>query len=76
MAFRTWQQIHSQYCGRVGEEVQLEVDIVYPAEHMPDQPGRVMAHRCSHGLQCNLINKAACVWAGTNPAYDPFVEKA
>jgi hypothetical protein len=60
----------------VNEEVHLEADMVFPAESLPDQPGRVLAHRCSHGVQCNLMNKAACVWAGTNPAYDPFVEKA
>mgnify|MGYP005816578317 CR=1 FL=1 len=76
MAFRTWQPVRSQYCARAGMEVSLEADVVYPAEYLPDQPGRVLAHRCSQGLQCNLLEKAACVWAGTNPSYDPFSEKA
>jgi len=76
MAQRTWQPIKAQYCSRAGDEVQLEVEVVYPAEYLPDQEPRVLAHRCSHAMICNLEKQASCIWAGTNPAYDPFTEKA
>ncbi len=75
MAFRTWQSLKSQYCTHAEEEVFLEAEVVYPAEFLPDQPGRVLAHRCSHGILCNCISSAGCVWSGVNPSYDPFSER-
>ncbi len=72
---KQWQTIKVQYCQRVGKEVSLEAQVVYPGENMPDQPPRIVAHRCSFGLQCNLLNNSpSCIWAGTNPNYDPFSE--
>jgi hypothetical protein len=59
----------------VQKDVSLEAETVYPAEFLPDQPARVMAHRCSQGIRCMLMNKPSCVWAGSNPAFDPFAEK-
>ena len=53
--------------------VALEAEIVYPADWLPDEP-RVLAHRCSHGLDCNLDGRSSCLWSGTNPVIDPFVE--
>jgi hypothetical protein len=52
-------------------EVALEAEMLYPMDELPDPP-RVLSHRCSHGQECNQLGKAACVWAGTNPDYDPF----
>jgi hypothetical protein len=75
MAVKTWQQIKVQYCRHAGGEVALEAEVLYPEEHLPDQGPRVVAHRCSRGLECGLLEEAACVWAGTNPNYDPFLEK-
>jgi hypothetical protein len=40
---------------------------------LPDEP-RVLAHRCSYSLYCNLDGRPSCLWAGTNPAVDPFTE--
>ncbi len=75
MAYKTWQAIKSRYCNHAGCEVSLEVNAVYPAEHLPDQLPRVVAHRCSQAMDCILYQKAAtCVWAGSNPSYDPFKE--
>jgi hypothetical protein len=54
--------------------VTLEAELVYPAEWLPDQAPQVQAHRCSCGLECNLDERPSCVWAGTNPAFDPFLE--
>jgi hypothetical protein len=72
MAMITWETIKVQYCHHVSNEVSLEVQLVYPGDIMPDQPPRVLAHRCSRGIDCNFIDRPICVWAGTNPTYDPF----
>ncbi len=68
----TWKTMKCVTCDRVGEEVELQARVVYPADFLPDQPPRILAHRCSKGLDCNLMDTPACVWAGTAPAYDPF----
>jgi len=69
---RIWEISKICYCDRLQDQVALEVERVYPAENLPDQKPRLLAHRCSHGLLCNQNSNAACVWAGTNPNYDPF----
>jgi hypothetical protein len=74
MTKKVWQPIKVQYCQHVKGEVALEAEVLYPGEHLPDQNPRIVAHRCSQGMQCGLLSEGACVWAGTNPAYDPFVE--
>lgn len=74
MAEEQWNVIKVCYCDHVNEEVGLEARVIYPAEWLPEQPPRVVAHRCSHGLQCNREGRPSCVWAGTNPAFDPFAE--
>jgi hypothetical protein len=72
MAKKSWETIKICFCERVGTEVSFEAEVVYPAEFMPDQEPRVLAHRCSNGSECNKVSKAACIWAGTNPSFDPF----
>ncbi len=72
MSEQIWETLNVQYCQHVDEIVSLQAQVVYPAEFLPDQPGRVVAHRCSHGMTCNLDGRPSCVWAGTNPAFDPF----
>lgn len=71
MAFRTWRVEKIQYCAHVGHEIALENELVYPAEHLPEQPPRIMARRCSSAIECNLMEKAACALCGTNPAHEP-----
>jgi hypothetical protein len=72
MAEKSWKTLKVQFCDHVGQEVALEVEAVYPPEHLPDQPPRLAGHRCSLGMACNIKNKAACVWSGGNPNFDPF----
>ena len=72
MTQQTWQTLKVQYCHHIHQEVGLEAQAVYPSEHLPDQPPRILAHRCSNGLACNLNDKASCIWSGSNPAFDPF----
>ena len=74
MTERIWQPIKTRYCNHAGCEVALEAQKVYPADHLPDQLPRILAHRCSKSMECVLLQRATCVWAGTNPGYDPFKE--
>jgi hypothetical protein len=55
--------------------VALEAQVVYPSEWLPDQSPRILAHRCSMAMECNLDGRPSCIWSGTNPAIDPFIEK-
>ncbi len=71
MAEKTWQVEKIKNCEHVGHEVKIEVEVVYPADQLPDQPPRVIAHRCSSAIECNLKEQAACSLCGTNPDVDP-----
>ncbi len=73
MATVAWKDLKISMCDRIGEEVQLQARVVYPASIMPETPPRVLAHRCSKGMECNLQDRPACQWAGTLPGYDPFL---
>ena len=75
MAEKTWQVIKVSYCHHVEKDVGFEAQVVYPANFLPDQPPRVVAHRCSEAFNCGQDGRPSCVWAGTNPLYDPFKEK-
>jgi hypothetical protein len=72
MAYKTWEVMKKQHCDHVGHEIAIEAEVVYPSDVLPDQPARVLAHRCSNALECNMIDKATCVWCGTNPNHDPM----
>jgi hypothetical protein len=74
MATKTWETVKTIYCNRIQQEVALEVLVVYPPEHLPESAPQVVGHRCAEGLACNALDKPACMWAGTNPVYDPFAE--
>jgi len=76
MAVKQWEVLKVRYCNHVGCEVGLEAELIYPAEQLPDQPPRVEAHRCSRGKECMLHETQSCIWAGSNPGFDPFEEKA
>jgi hypothetical protein len=70
-----WEALKVQYCHHIDREVSLEAEVIYPSDILPDQPPRVIAHRCSHAFACNLDGRPSCIWAGTNPAIDPFLEE-
>ncbi len=72
MAEKRWQTIQVKHCDHVGCDVQLQALVVLPATYLPEQPPRIEGHRCSKGMQCSSFTKPTCVWAGTNPDYDPF----
>jgi hypothetical protein len=74
MTEKTWETEKICYCQHVNQQVALQAEVVFPAEWLPDQAPRILAHRCSKGLECNLDDRAACLWAGSNPAFDPFQE--
>ena len=56
MSLRTWQVEKIKYCENVGHEIALETEVVHPAEHLPEQAPRVLAHRCSNALECNMMD--------------------
>ena len=74
MSIKSWEIVNTRYCHHAGQEVALEAELVYPSEWLPDQAPRVLAHRCSQAIGCNLDGRPSCIWAGTNPAIDPFIE--
>lgn len=67
MAQKKWQIEKVHYCEHVGQEVELEVQVAYPSDQLPDQPPHVIAHRCSKALECNQLNKMVCSYCFTNP---------
>ncbi len=67
-----WKRIKSIYCEKAGEQVSLEAKYILPATFLPDQPPRIVSHRCSLGFSCNQLEGSTCHWAGTLPGYDPF----
>ena len=71
MTERSWEVSKVCYCEHVKQEVALESEVLYPMDFLPDPP-RVRSHRCSLGAQCNQFAQPACIWAGTNPNFDPF----
>jgi len=71
MALKKWQVSKIRYCEHVGHEVALESQVVYPPEHLPDQPPRLVARRCSNAMECNQMDRSTCAWCGTNPDYRP-----
>jgi hypothetical protein len=75
MARKEWEPIKISFCHHKGQEVTLEAEVIYPSDIMPFQQPRIVAHRCSKALECNLEGKGSCIWAGTNPMIDPFLEK-
>jgi hypothetical protein len=72
MAWVEWRSVRHEYCERAGEGVDLEAQVAYPSDVQPDQPPRVLSHRCSLGVACNQFDRPTCCWAGTQPDHDPF----
>ncbi|GAB4548661.1 MAG: hypothetical protein Fur002_25580 [Anaerolineales bacterium] len=70
MTEKIWKVEASKYCEHIQREVNIEDEVVFPAEVLPDQPARITARRCSNALECNLLEKAACELCGTNPQID------
>jgi len=71
MTLRLWQIEKIKYCEHAAREIALETEVAYPSEHLPEQAPRVLSHRCSNATECNMLDKPACAWCGTNPNYQP-----
>jgi len=67
-----WKPIKRAMCDRIGEEVTLEGRVVYPADIFPDHPPRIFGHRCQRAVECNLLDRPTCMWAGSLPGFDPL----
>jgi hypothetical protein len=72
MAKRIWQVQMMKYCEHAGREIAFEKEVAYPADHLPDQPPRILASRCSNAIECNTAyDNPVCSWCGTNPTHEP-----
>lgn len=74
MAEKIWKIEKDKYCEHVGQQVQIQDQVIYPSDILPDQPPRVLAHRCSNATECNATEKASCSFCGTNPDLDPLCD--
>jgi hypothetical protein len=72
MAVRQWEPIRTIYCERAQQLAALEVEVLYPAEPLPECFKRVVAHRCSLAVDCEVRGVGNCFWTGENPLNDPF----
>ena len=43
MAKKVWQIEKTKYCAHLQEDIAIEVEVVYPAEQLPEQPPRILA---------------------------------
>ena len=65
-----WVPVKKQWCEILQEEAELLEHRVYPTGVLPDtEPYRVLGHKCSAAITCNLIG-CQCKWAYTNPTVD------
>lgn len=75
MTTTAWVVVDTIRCQRVGQEAELLEKRAY-AEHPLTEVGRpyrVLARKCSLGLDCNL-SEHRCQWSYLNPNYDPFAK--
>ncbi len=72
MAVRFWKPAKTIFCVQAQAEALLETEVVYASDPLPDQPPRVLGHRCSRTLECVFCGPAKCYWTGEKPGYDPF----
>ncbi len=73
----TWVTISKIWCGKLQDEAALMEQRYYFDEPIPDgggPPFKVIARKCSYGVDCNLQGHA-CRWAHTNPNNDPFEQQ-
>jgi hypothetical protein len=50
-------------CVHAGAKVTVSTIVIHPADHLPDQPPRIVDRECSHIAECNLLDKCACPFA-------------
>ncbi|MBE7534353.1 MAG: hypothetical protein HS124_01290 [Anaerolineales bacterium] len=72
MAQKRWHVVEVCYCEHAGREARLEAQVIDPAESVADQPSRIVARRCSNAIECNVNEKIACAYCGTNPNHVPI----
>ena len=62
MATKVWETEKTCTCAYLGREVEMEAQVVYPADHLPDAP-RVVGHRCSMAAACDISDEPNCAYA-------------
>lgn len=73
MTTTAWVVVDTIQCDRVGQKADLLEQREYFEHQLTDvgRPYRVLAHKCSFGLECNLAEQR-CQWSYINPNYNPF----
>lgn len=72
MANEQWVEVKTQWCEVAQSDVTMMERRVYAAATLPDtEPYRILGHRCSADVICNLLG-CHCRWAYTDPAVDRF----
>jgi len=61
VAGKTWEAVKIRHCDHAGGEIALEAEKVYPVDVLSDQPPRLLAHRCSRGLECSQNSQSSCL---------------
>ena len=68
MAEKKWHVSKISYCEHVGHEIALETQLVFPSEHLPEQPPRVVARGYDKVVHTSLFTvmgiaaQAAAPW--------------
>lgn len=73
MAIRNWVTINKRFCDKVGCQVALQAQVIYPIDYLPDNL-RILSERCSHGDLCLKERFGSCGFSGGDPGIDPFNE--
>ena len=60
---RMVEKVVSCDCVHAGGKVKVSTLVVYPADHLPDPPPRILDRDCSHLTECSLHDKTACPFA-------------
>ena len=62
MAWESWRTVKQTRCEIMDEEITLHSRLAFAADNLPDQPPRVLAHRCSSAEHCDHFDQPKCPW--------------
>jgi hypothetical protein len=62
MAWESWRAGKQTHCEVMDEKVTLQSRLAFAADNLPDQPPRVLAHRCSSAENCDHFDQNKCPW--------------
>lgn len=57
---RIRRDIHISTCPHCNGEATIRSVVVFPAEHLPETPPRIISRNCDQYNNCNLFDKVEC----------------